>query len=111
MLTHIALFYLKEEQAGQTKAENREQIINNVQSLKKNIPQINNIIIADKFETPKVSFPAADLCVYVTFKTQQDYEEYFHHPIHQKAASFASQVSEKVAGITFRENLLEEGDN
>ncbi len=103
MIRHIALFMLKENVEGKSKRENIEQIKHNVQGLAENIETIKFIECRENFPDKESVFQAADLCVYAEFETKEDYDTYFHHLVHQKAAAFASSVSTQVHGITIKD--------
>jgi hypothetical protein len=93
MIRHIALFKLKESANGQTKAENLAQIKRNVERLRESIGTIKTIEARENLADANSPFPAEDLCVYVEFANQADYDFYFNHPVHKEAAAFAGAVT------------------
>ena len=105
MIKHIALFSLKAEAAGKTSAENKQQIIRNVDRLRSEIPVCKRIEASEQLQRDHSAPWAADLVVYVEFPTLDDYDAYFRHPVHQEAAAFAASVSQRVEGITYESAL------
>ena len=105
MYTHIALFTLKESAEGHTKEENIQQILTNIQHMKETISQIKNITAGPYYEVQSIPMIAYDLAIWVELETLEDYQGYIQHPVHQEAAHFAAQVSDKVAAITYK-NVL-----
>jgi hypothetical protein len=100
MITHIALFNLRENADGENKQANLEQIKKNVETLKNEIDTIIEIHLSthNDYGFP---FPHYEICVMATFKNAQDLGFYFDHPAHQRAKTFASSVAKDIAGITF----------
>lgn len=103
MIRHIALFTLNEQADGKSKAENIEQIKHNVQGLADNINTIRFIECRENFHDDESVFKTDDLCVYAEFETKDDYDIYFHHPVHRKAAQYAGSVSKSVHAITIED--------
>ncbi len=104
MFRHIALFNLKDSANGQSKAENTQQIIKNVERLRENINEIKFITVRPHYKLEDAEDAWAwDLCVYVELETEQDYKTYFYNPVHKEVAGFAKEVSEEVSAITFKD--------
>ncbi|MCU7905949.1 MAG: Dabb family protein [Candidatus Thiodiazotropha sp. (ex Epidulcina cf. delphinae)] len=105
MIKHIALFKLKDEANGRNKKENIERIAVNIHGLESAIKEIHSIEVAPIYIDADSPYPSYDLAVYAEFSSKEDYDIYFHHPIHQQAAAFAASVSDQVAAITYKETL------
>lgn len=101
MIKHIALFTLKDEANGNTRQQNIEQIRQNVQRLKHEIPVNKRVEVAEQLQRDRDVVWAADLAVCAEFDSLADYDAYVAHPVHIEAATFAASVSEHVKGITF----------
>ncbi len=105
MFRHIALFQLKDDANGLSKEESRQQIIQNVRRLRENIPFIKRIEVGEHFVDQRTTFPGADLCVYVELETQQDYDNYINHPVHQEIAQVTRLLVASSSTITFNQSL------
>lgn len=104
MIKHIALFNLKDEAGGQTKDQNRQQILRNVGRLQHEIPVNKRIEVGRQLAERSAPW-AADLAVYVEFDSVADYDAYVAHPVHREAAAFAASVSDHAEGITYASTI------
>ncbi len=102
MIRHVALFIIKDQFNGVNKAELIKQIQRNVCTMREQIKTIKSIEACTNYEDASAVFPATDLCVLADFESLDDYHYYFHHAVHQKAASFAAGVSNYVTAISYQ---------
>jgi hypothetical protein len=106
MIKHIALFTLKDEAEGKDKEANITQIVENVHLLASALKSyIHDIEVARHYESDGFHFPAADLAVVVSYRTEEDYLSYVLSPEHKAAAAFAASVSSGISAITYNDVL------
>ncbi|MBQ9988344.1 MAG: Dabb family protein [Clostridia bacterium] len=89
MVVHIVMWNLKEEAAGNPKAENARLIKEKLEALQ---PQIDGVL---KMEVGVNYNPKGmDLCLYSEFRDEQAQADYQVHPLHQEVRKFVHQVIE-----------------
>ncbi len=81
MFNHLVLFKLKEFQDDQSKSEVRDQIKNELLSLKEKIEELKQIEVGNNFELNASSF---DIGLITRFDSLEGFVTYRDHPEHQK---------------------------
>ena len=95
MIIHIALFKWKPEIA----AEIINKLVNDIQALKQQIPQIIDIYAGENFSKWAKGYTHA---VVVITKSREDLEAYRNHPAHKPIADMCDALEANSIGFDFK---------
>ncbi len=90
MIKHIVMWRLKEEAAGQTKADNARAIKTRLEALPQAIPEIRSLEVG---LNTKDSERAMDVVLYSEFDSPEALAVYSRHPTHQEVVAFVREIA------------------
>ncbi len=94
MIKHIVMWKFKDSHEGMDKNGLISKIKQDLEGLKRAIPEIKVMELGKNFNELPVSY---DVALYSEFESKEDLEIYQKHPEHVKVAQFIRQIRTDVA--------------
>ena len=99
MLKHVVMWKLKDNAAGNSKAENAREMKRRLETLAQAIPEIRRLEVGLNI---KDSDRAMDVVLYSEFESLETLAAYSGHPAHQEVVTFVREIAAETRVVDYQ---------